>query len=137
MDVSLWLWLAVLGKVIAGGRVMRGRVFWPSRSMSSRARSRRSLWLRLWFQPSLKSFFHVSRAVVVAGNFVSCNNCQRLQSVDLVERGKPFQPGLPAGFVEKRVNAVIDGIACNNQTDGWDVKTRRIVSVGMADSCND
>jgi hypothetical protein len=40
-----------------------------------------------------------------------CNNRRRFQSVDVVKRGKPFRPGLPVRFVEKWVNAVINGIA--------------------------
>jgi hypothetical protein len=35
------------------------------------------------------------------------------------------------------MNAVVDGIAGGNQSDGWDVKTRRIVSVRMTDVDDD
>ena len=68
---------------------------------------------------------------------MSRNNRRRLQRVDFVKRGNPFQPGLPVRLVEKRMNAVIDGIAGDDQFDGWNVKTRRIISVGMPDSYND
>src|ERR1700733_9734801 len=68
---------------------------------------------------------------------MSGNNRQRFQSVDFIERGNPFQPGLPVRFAEKGVNAVIDNVASDYQSDGRDVKTRRIVGVCMTDSDND
>src|SRR3982074_1568378 len=85
----------------------------------------------------LARFFHIFRTVIVAGNLMSRNNRWRFQRVDFVKRGNPFQPGLPVRLVEKWMNAVIDGIAGDDQSDGWNVKTRRIISVGMPDSYND
>jgi hypothetical protein len=35
------------------------------------------------------------------------------------------------------MNAVVDGIAGGNQSDGWDVKARRIVGVRMTDVYDD
>src|SRR6516162_8277927 len=85
----------------------------------------------------LARFFHISRVVIVAGNLMSRNDCQRLQGVDFVKRGNPFDPSLPVRLAEKRVNAVIDGIAGGNQSNGWDVKARRIIGVCMADLDDD
>jgi hypothetical protein len=63
-------------------------------------------------------------------------NRRRFQSVDFIKRGNPFQPGLPVRFAEKWVNAVIDNVASDYQSDGRDVKTRRIVIV-VDDHYND
>jgi hypothetical protein len=49
----------------------------------------------------LTGFFDISRTIIVAGNLVSSNNRRRLQSVDFVKRGNPFQSGLPVRFTEK------------------------------------
>src|SRR5439155_6087184 len=49
------------------------------------------------------------------------------------KRGNPFQPSSPVRLVEKWMNAVIDGIAGDDQSDGWDVKARCIISVCMSD----
>jgi hypothetical protein len=35
------------------------------------------------------------------------------------------------------MNAIIDGIAGDHQSDGWHMKTSRIVSVRMSDSYDD
>src|SRR6202035_1491018 len=54
-----------------------------------------------------------------------------------VKRGNPFQPSLSVRLAEKRMNAVIDGIAGGNQSNGWDVKARRIIGVCMTDFDHD
>src|SRR6516162_2088712 len=85
----------------------------------------------------LARFFDISRTIIVAGNLVSANNRRWFQGVDLIERGYPFQPRLSVRLGKRRVNAVICGIARNDQSDGGDVETRRIVGVGMTEFDND
>jgi hypothetical protein len=85
----------------------------------------------------LARFFDISRTIIVAGNLVPGNNRRRFQSVDFIKRGNPFQPGVPVRFAEKWVNAVLDNVASDYQSEGRDVKTRRIVGVCMTDSDND
>ena len=85
----------------------------------------------------LAGFFDISRTIIVAGNLVSGDNRRRFQGVDFVKRGNPFQSGLPVRFTEKWVNAVVDDVASDDQSDGWDVKKRRIVGVCVTNPDND
>ena len=57
----------------------------------------------------------MSRTIIVAGNLVPGNDRRRFQGVDLIKRRNPFQPGLPVGFAEKRVNALIDNVASDDR----------------------
>jgi len=54
--------------------------------------------------------------------FVPGDHCQRIQGLELVERGNPFKPALPVGLAKIGMNSIIDGIATNDQPDRRDVK---------------
>jgi hypothetical protein len=54
--------------------------------------------------------------------FVPGDHCNRIQGLELVERGNPLKPALPVGLAEKGMNSIVDGIATNDQPDRRDVK---------------
>src|ERR1700722_20088765 len=85
----------------------------------------------------LAGFFDISLTIVVARNLVSGDNRRRFQSVDFFKCGNPFQSGLPVRFAEKWMNAVVDDVASDDQSDGRDVKKGRIVGVCLTGSDND
>ncbi len=58
------------------------------------------------------------------------DHCLRFQGLKLIERGDPLKPALCVGLAEIRMNAVVDGVPANDQSDRRDVQTRRVGRIG-------
>src|SRR6202040_1138787 len=86
------------------------------------ARSRRRLVQGNEIPDILPRLADNARIIRVFRYFVSGDHCNRIQGLELVERGNPFKPALPVGLAEKGMNSIVDRIAGSDQPDRRDME---------------
>ena len=63
-----------------------------------------------------------ARIIVVLRHFVPGNDGFRVQGLKLIERGDPLCPTLCVSLAQIGMDAVVDDVAANDQSDRWDVQ---------------
>ncbi len=124
-EVGSWLPLSLLLRGVCGTpkrtRIGTVRIELEHRVVEL-ARSRRRLVQGNEIPDILPRLADDAGIIGVLRYFVPGDHCNRIQGLELVERGNPLKPALPVGLAEKGMNSIVDGIATNDQPDRRDVK---------------
>jgi hypothetical protein len=64
---------------------------------------------------------------------VSDDNRPWIERFDFIDSGKPIVEAFLTGLHEIWMRAIVDGVACDDETDRWDVKASSVISICVAD----